>query len=83
MDEADNLQGTADRGGAKAIIECIKNARQPIILIANDLYGIAPELACDVSRYSLKRSRHGQLHLVSNSSAQVRKSLVPRKLSTR
>ncbi len=44
MDEADNLQGTADRGGAKAIIECIKNARQPMILIANDLYGLAPEL---------------------------------------
>ena len=44
MDEADNLQGTADRGGAKAIIECIKNARQPILLIANDLYGLAPEL---------------------------------------
>jgi len=44
MDEADNLQGTSDRGGAKAIIECIKNARQPILLIANDLYGLAPEL---------------------------------------
>ncbi|MGB7808527.1 replication factor C large subunit [Methanoregula sp.] len=44
MDEADNLQGTADRGGARAIIECIKNARQPMILIANDLYGLAPEL---------------------------------------
>jgi replication factor C large subunit len=44
LDEADNLQGTADRGGAKAIIECIKNARQPIILIANDLYGLSPEI---------------------------------------
>ena len=44
MDEADNLQGNADRGGARAIIECIKNARQPMILIANDLYGLAPEL---------------------------------------
>ncbi|HNX16891.1 MAG TPA: replication factor C large subunit [Methanoregula sp.] len=44
MDEADNLHGTADRGGAKAIIECIKNARQPMLLIANDLYGLAPEL---------------------------------------
>ena len=44
LDEADNLQGTADRGGAKAIIECIKHARQPIILIANDLYGLSPEL---------------------------------------
>jgi replication factor C large subunit len=44
MDEADNLQGTSDRGGAKAIIECIKNARQPIVLIANDLYGLSNEL---------------------------------------
>ncbi|MFA5331827.1 MAG: replication factor C large subunit [Methanoregula sp.] len=44
MDEADNLQGTADKGGAKAILECIKNAQQPILLIANDLYGLAPEL---------------------------------------
>ncbi|MDO9549952.1 MAG: replication factor C large subunit [Methanoregula sp.] len=44
LDEADNLQGTADRGGAKAIIDCIKQAQQPIILIANDLYGLSPEL---------------------------------------
>ncbi len=49
LDEADNLQGTADRGGAKAILECIRTSRQPIILIANDLYGIAPEIRarCD------------------------------------
>jgi len=44
LDEADNLQGTSDRGGAKAIIDCIKQAQQPIILIANDLYGLSPEL---------------------------------------
>jgi replication factor C large subunit len=44
LDEADNLQGTSDRGGAKAIIECIRQARQPMILIANDLYGLSPEL---------------------------------------
>ncbi len=44
LDEADNLQGNADRGGAKAIIECIRKAQQPIILIANDLYGLSPEL---------------------------------------
>jgi replication factor C large subunit len=44
IDEADNLQGTSDRGGAKAIVECIKNAQQPIILIANDLYGLSPEI---------------------------------------
>lgn len=49
LDEADNLQGTADRGGAKAILTCIKESRQPLILIANDLYGIPAEirLRCD------------------------------------
>jgi replication factor C large subunit len=44
LDEADNLHGSSDRGGAKAIIDCIRNARQPMILIANDLYGLSPEL---------------------------------------
>ncbi len=44
LDEADNLQGTADRGGAKAIVECIRESRQPMILIANDLYGLSPEI---------------------------------------
>ncbi|MDD1675028.1 MAG: replication factor C large subunit [Methanomicrobiales archaeon] len=44
LDEADHLQGTADRGGAKAIIDVIQHSRQPIILIVNDLYGIPSEL---------------------------------------
>jgi len=44
LDEADNLQGNADRGGAKAILECIRQAQQPMVLIANDLYGISPEI---------------------------------------
>lgn len=44
LDEADNLQGTADRGGAKAILECIRMSRQPIILIANDLYDLPAEI---------------------------------------
>ncbi|NYT05001.1 MAG: replication factor C large subunit [Methanomicrobiales archaeon] len=44
LDEADNLHGTADRGGAKAIVDLIRGTRQPIILIANDIYGIAKEL---------------------------------------
>lgn len=44
IDEADNLQGVADRGGARAILDCIRTTRQPVILIANDLYGIAPEI---------------------------------------
>jgi replication factor C large subunit len=44
LDEADNLHGSADRGGARAIIDLIKHSRQPILLIANDLYGIPKEL---------------------------------------
>ena len=38
LDEADNLFGREDRGGLKAIIETIRETRQPIVLIANDLY---------------------------------------------
>jgi replication factor C large subunit len=44
IDEADNLHGTADRGGAKAIADLIRTARQPVILIANDLYSVAGEI---------------------------------------
>ncbi|MDD5048228.1 MAG: replication factor C large subunit, partial [Methanoregulaceae archaeon] len=53
LDEADNLQGTADRGGARAIIDVIKNARQPVILVANDLYGLSSELRsrCDTVQF--------------------------------
>jgi replication factor C large subunit len=44
FDEADNLHGTADRGGAREILEVIATSLQPVILIANDLYGIPPEI---------------------------------------
>ena len=60
MDEADNLQGTSDRGGAKAIIECIKNARQPIVLIANDLYGLSPDSVSGANRCCSRRFLHGR-----------------------
>jgi len=42
LDEADNLHGTADRGGMRAIAGIIKSTLQPIILIANDIYGLTP-----------------------------------------
>jgi replication factor C large subunit len=44
LDEADNLHGTADRGGARAILEVLKTARQPVILVVNDLYQIQAEI---------------------------------------
>jgi DNA polymerase III delta prime subunit len=44
LDEIDNLHGTSDRGGAKATTELVKKTREPVILTANDLYGVSPTL---------------------------------------
>ena len=38
LDEADNLFGREDKGGMKAILDTIRETKQPIVLIANDLY---------------------------------------------
>jgi replication factor C large subunit len=59
LDEADNLQGTADRGGARAIVDCITQAQQPVILIANDLYGLSPEIRnrCDPVQFKAVQAR--------------------------
>ncbi len=59
LDEADNLHGTADRGGAKAIIEVVKETNQPIILIANDLYALSPVLRglCKAIQFKSIQSR--------------------------
>jgi replication factor C large subunit len=38
MDEADNIHGNADRGGARAITALVKEASQPMVLIANEYY---------------------------------------------
>ena len=38
VDEADNIHGTHDRGGASAITRLVKSAGQPIVLIANEFY---------------------------------------------
>jgi replication factor C large subunit len=40
LDEADNLFGREDMGGVGAISEVLRNTKQPIILIVNDLYGL-------------------------------------------
>ncbi|MFA9516455.1 replication factor C large subunit [Halopenitus sp. H-Gu1] len=38
VDEADNIHGNYDRGGASAITDLVKESEQPIVLIANDYY---------------------------------------------
>ena len=59
MDEADNIHGTADRGGEKAILELIKKTHQPIILIANELYDMSAGLrgVCKPIQFSSVMSR--------------------------
>ena len=62
MDEADNIHGNADRGGSRAITSLVKEAGQPMLLIANGYYGMTNGLrnACQdiefrsVSKRSIK-----------------------------
>ncbi|MEA1906523.1 MAG: replication factor C large subunit [Euryarchaeota archaeon] len=44
LDEADNIHGTSDRGGAQALAKIIKETSQPILLTANDLYGVSQSI---------------------------------------
>ena len=44
LDEADNLHQHKDRGGAAAMTRLVKNATQPIVLIANDYYEMSSGL---------------------------------------
>ena len=75
LDEADNLHGTADRGGARAIMDVIKNSRQPIILIANDIYGVAKELKflCEPVQFRALQARSIVPHLRYICSAEKKK----------
>ncbi|MHC1567449.1 MAG: replication factor C large subunit [Candidatus Syntropharchaeia archaeon] len=40
LDEADNIYEGVDRGGTKEIAKILEKTHQPIVLIANDLYGV-------------------------------------------
>ncbi|GAD51753.1 LOW QUALITY PROTEIN: replication factor C large subunit [Halarchaeum acidiphilum MH1-52-1] len=44
MDEADNIHGNADRGGARAVTRLVKEATQPMVLIANEYYDMSNAL---------------------------------------
>mgnify|MGYP006274550197 CR=1 FL=1 len=41
LDEADNIHGNYDRGGKSAVTELVKNAGQPVVLIANEYYDMS------------------------------------------
>ncbi|AWB27568.1 replication factor C large subunit [Halococcoides cellulosivorans] len=44
LDEADNLHGNVDRGGTRAITSLVKEAEQPMVLIANEFYDMSQGL---------------------------------------
>ncbi|KTG28349.1 replication factor C large subunit [Haloferax profundi] len=41
LDEADNIHGNYDRGGASAVTKLVKSSSQPIVLIANEFYDMS------------------------------------------
>ena len=61
LDEADNFHGNADYGGSREVTRVVKEANQPIVLIANEFYDMSNGLrnACqdvefrDVSKRSI------------------------------
>ncbi len=44
VDEADNFHGNVDRGGSRAVTSIVKEAGQPVVLIANDFYEMSNTL---------------------------------------
>ncbi|MFC7156649.1 replication factor C large subunit [Halomarina halobia] len=53
LDEADNIHGNADRGGARAVTTLVKEAEQPVVLIANEFYDMSQALrrACQTVEF--------------------------------
>jgi replication factor C large subunit len=59
LDEADSLHGNVDRGGTGAMTGVVKEAEQPVILVANDFY--------DMSRGLRNACKDIEFDLVDNS----------------
>ncbi|OFV67443.1 MAG: replication protein C [Candidatus Syntrophoarchaeum caldarius] len=53
LDEADNIHGTADFGGSRELLKIVRTTQNPIILTANDLYGIprALKVECETIQF--------------------------------
>lgn len=44
LDEADNFHGNADYGGSREVTRVVKDANQPIVLVANEFYDMSKSL---------------------------------------
>ncbi|APW98228.1 AAA family ATPase [Halobiforma lacisalsi AJ5] len=53
LDEADNFHGNADYGGSREVTRVVKNANQPIVLVANEFYDMSQSLrnACETIEF--------------------------------
>ncbi|ELY83787.1 replication factor C large subunit [Natrinema gari] len=53
LDEADNFHGNADYGGSREVTRVVKDASQPIVLVANEFYEMSKSLrnACETIEF--------------------------------
>ncbi|ELY55327.1 replication factor C large subunit [Natronococcus amylolyticus DSM 10524] len=53
LDEADNFHGNADYGGSREVTRVVKDASQPMVLIANEFYDMSQSLrnACETVEF--------------------------------
>ncbi|SDK69262.1 replication factor C large subunit [Natronorubrum texcoconense] len=53
MDEADNFHGNADYGGSREVTRVVKEANQPVVLVANEFYDMSQSLrnACETIEF--------------------------------
>ncbi len=53
LDEADNFHGNADYGGSREVTRVVKEANQPVVLVANEFYDMSNSLrnACETIEF--------------------------------
>ncbi|RQG90170.1 replication factor C large subunit [Natrarchaeobius halalkaliphilus] len=53
LDEADNFHGNADYGGSREVTRLVKDASQPVVLVANEFYDMSQSLrnACETIEF--------------------------------
>ncbi|WP_254768471.1 replication factor C large subunit [Salinilacihabitans rarus] len=53
LDEADNFHGNADYGGSREVTRVVKDANQPMVLVANEFYDMSKSLrdACETIEF--------------------------------
>lgn len=61
LDEADNVHGTADRGGNRAISQLLNETHNPVILIGNDRYDIPKSVKNKVEEINFRRLRQSSI----------------------